>query len=122
MNINTERTPLLGDSLQESSNSGKPVGCTFLFRTVKSEFLHSDLRTFKELAGGWFPDSNFMASPLLINSSTDLIGKITQKTQASDASGGKIKKVSLPGSDDLSYGIHVSPQKLVHEARFHSIV
>ena len=107
MNINTECTPLLGNSLQKSSNSGKPVGCTFLFRTVKSEFLHSDLRTFKELAGGWFPDSNFMASPLLINSSTDLIGKITQKTQASDASAGKIKKVSLPGSDDRSYGIHV---------------
>ena len=107
MNIINECVPLLKNSLQKSSNSGEPEGGAFLSRTVKSEFLRSDLRTFKELAGGWFPNDNIMTAPLLVNSSTDLIGKITQKTQADDASGGKIKKVSLPGSDDRSYGIHV---------------
>ena len=107
MNIINKCVPSLKNSLQNSSNSGKPEGGAFLSRTVKSEFLRSDLRTFKDLAGGWFPDDNIMTPPLLVNSSTDLIGKITQKTQASDASRGKIKKVSLPGSDDLSYGIHV---------------
>ena len=107
MNIINECVPLLKNSLQKSSNSGKPEGGAFLSRTVKSEFLRSDLRTFKELAGGWFPDDNIMTAPLFVTSSTDLIGKITQKTQADDASGGKIKKVSLPGSDDRSYGIHV---------------
>lgn len=107
MDIINECVLLLKNSLQVSSNSGKPEGGAFLSRTVKSEFPRSDLRTFKELAGGWFPDDNIMTAPLLVNSSTDLIGKITQKTQADDASGGKIKKVSLPGSDDRSYGIHV---------------
>ena len=106
MNIINECVPLLKNSLQKSSNSGEPEGGAFLSRTVKSEFLRSDLRTFKELAGGRFPDHNIMTAPLLVNSSTDLIGKITQKTQADDASGGKLKKVSLPVSDDRSYGIH----------------
>ena len=107
MNINTESTPLLGSYRPTSSSSVGSSGRTFFFRTVKSDALRSDLQAFKAVARGWFPNRNIMTSPLLINSSTDLIGKITQKTQASDASGGKIKKVSLPGSDDLSYGIHV---------------
>lgn len=104
---NIESTPLLESFRPTSWGSQESVGGTFFSRTVKADTLRSDLRTFKELAGGWFPDDNIMTAPLLVNSSTDLIGKITQKTQASHASRGKIKKVSLPGSDDLSYGIHV---------------
>ncbi len=107
MNIINKCVLSLKNSLQKSSNSGKPEESAFLSRTVKSEFLRSDLRTFKELAGGWFPDDNIMTAPLLVNRSTDLIGKVTQKTQADGASGGKIKKVSLPVSDDRSYGIYV---------------
>ena len=104
---NIESTPLLESFRPTSWGSQESVGGSFFSRTVKADTLRSDLRTFKELAGGWFPDDNIMTAPLLVNSSTDLIGKITQKTQASHASRGKIKKVSLPGSDDLSYGIHV---------------
>ncbi len=63
MNIINKCVPSLKNSLQKSSNSGKPEGGAFLSRTVKSEFLRSDLRTFKELAGGWFPDDNIMTPP-----------------------------------------------------------
>lgn len=107
MNIPSESTPILESYRPTSWGSQEPVGGTFFSRTVKADTLRSDLRTFKELAEGWFPDHNIMTAPLLVNSSTDLIGKITQKKQAGHASRGKIKKVSLPGSDDLSYGIHV---------------
>lgn len=95
----------VSSDLPSLSGSAETARHTVAPQTLESTFLRSDLRAFKDLAGGWTPDANIVVSPLLVTSTENLTRKIMHGEEVNDASGDSELKWLVSG--ESSRGIHV---------------
>lgn len=91
--------------LPSLSGSAETARHTVSSQTLEATFLRSDLRAFKDLAGGWTPDANIVVSPLLVTGTENLARKIMQGVEVNDDSGDS--ELEWLVSDESSRGIHV---------------
>lgn len=99
----------LPSDLPSLSGSASTARHTVSAQPLESNFLRSDLRTFRDLAGGWTPDDNIVVSPLLVTGTENLTWKIIRCKDVNDASGDSELKWLV--SDERSRGIHVFSKK-----------
>ena len=116
MNIGSTTSPgyLQPSDSPSWSGSGQAAGHAVAPQTLKSTFLRSDLRAFKDLAGEWTPDANIVVSPLLVTSSENLTWKIMQGVEVNNASEDSELKWLM--SDERSRGIHVLSKRKYADA------
>lgn len=118
MNIGSTTSPgylqLLPSDSPSWSGSGQAAGHAVAPKTLKSTFLRSDLRAFKDLAGGWTPDANIVVSPLLVTGSENLAWKIMHGVAVNNAFEDSELKWLM--SDERSRGIHVLSKRKYADA------
>ena len=109
MNIGSTTSPgypqQLPSDLPSLSASAQTAKHTIAPQALEANFLQSDLRTFKDLAGGWTPNANIVVSPLLVASTENLTWKIMRGEEVNNASGDSELKWLV--SKKRSRGIHV---------------